>query len=122
MDHGGMKARGPLGEEDKRRLVLKLVARLRCAECGLSYDSHDFVLVDRQPDAWVLGVQCRQCGASSHVLIVMDLHSGPEPVAGPSREERGIAHEWPPISRDDVLDVHEILEEFDADLDDLFAD
>jgi hypothetical protein len=117
MGHGGMRARGPLGEEDKRRLVLKLVARLRCPECGLSYDSHDFILVDRQPDAWVLGVQCRQCGASSHILIVMDLRSGIDL----SAEEHRISDEWPPITGDDVLDVHEILEEFDGDLDDLFS-
>jgi hypothetical protein len=121
MDHGGMKARGPLGEEDKRRLVLKLVARLRCPECGQSYDSHDFILVDRQPDAWVLGVQCHQCGASSHILIVMDLRSKAEPVADLSPEERRIVDGWPPITGDDVLDVHEILDEFDGDLDDLFS-
>jgi hypothetical protein len=121
MEHGGMKARGPLGEDDKRRLVLKLVRRLRCVACGTQYSPHDFVLVDRQSDAWVLGIQCRQCGASSHVIVLMYSGSEPEPVVDLTSEELNAADDWPPITGDDVLDVHLLLDDFYGDLDDLFS-
>lgn len=121
MDQGGMKAKGPLSEEDKRRLVLKLVTRLRCAECGTAYDLHDFALVERRPDVWVLSAQCRQCGTSSHVVVLMYVEPESEPVVDLSPEELRLRDEWPAITADDVLDVHQILEEFDGDLDDLFS-
>jgi DNA-directed RNA polymerase subunit RPC12/RpoP len=116
-----MEARCPLDEDDKRRLVLKLVTRLRCIQCGQPFDPHDLALVDRQPDAWVLAIQCRQCGASSHVVVIM--RSEPESELGVDLTpgELKIAEKWPPITSDDLLDVHQFLEEFSGDLNDLFS-
>jgi hypothetical protein len=121
MEHGRMKPRGPMDEDDKRRLVLKLVMQLRCMACGELFDPHDFALVERKPDVWVLGIQCRHCGVSSHVVVLMRLETKPEPIGELTQEEIESAAEWPPISSDDVLDVHELLEEFYGDLDDLFS-
>jgi hypothetical protein len=56
-EQGGMKAKGPLSEGDKRRLVLKLVAQLRCVECGRTYEPGDFTLIHRWQDLWVLGTR-----------------------------------------------------------------
>jgi hypothetical protein len=121
MEHGWMKPKGPLDEDEKRRLVLKLVTQLRCMECGNPYDVHDFALVDRQPDVWVLDIRCRHCDSSSHVVILMHLAAQSGPAVHLTPEEIQMAEESPPISRDDVLDVHELLQEFDGDLDDLFC-
>jgi hypothetical protein len=120
MEHGRMKPNGPMDEDNKRRLVLKLVTQLRCMACGEMFDPHDFALVERNLDVWVLGIQCRQCGASSHVVVMMRLEAEPESISELTREEAEVVAEWPPISGDDVLDVHELLEEFYGDLDDLF--
>ena len=49
-----MKTVGPLDEGDKRRLVFKLIARLRCVECGEAYSARDFSMVGRWQDVWVL--------------------------------------------------------------------
>ncbi len=115
-----MHGKGPLDEEDKRRLVLKLVTQLCCMECGEPYRLHDFALVDRKPDMWVLSIHCRHCNTSSHVVVYMRLQ-GDKVVVDLTNDEVEVAAEWPPISADDVLDVHEFLQEFDGDFDELFS-
>jgi hypothetical protein len=120
MDQGAMKAGDPLGENEKRRLVLKLVAQLSCAECGRRFNPHDFSLVHRWKDLWVLGTRCRHCDVASHVIVFMRLDAEVEPVTDLTADELEAAEEWSPISADDVLDVHALLSEFDGDLGELF--
>ena len=121
MDQGGMKPVGPLSEGDKRRLVLKLVARLRCVACERQYDPHDFNLVHNWQDMWVLSTRCRHCDDPVHVIVFMHLDAEPEPVVDLTPEELERVAEWPPICADDVLDVHTLLQECDGDLERLLA-
>lgn len=111
----------PLGEEDRRRLVLKAVTRLRCVECGRLYDPQDFVLVNRWKDLWVLSTRCRHCDDPVHVIVFMHLDAEPEPVIDLTPEEMDTVADWPPICADDVLDVHTLLQECDGDLESLLA-
>lgn len=110
-----MQARAPLEDNDKRRLVLKLVSHLQCAQCGQPYNPHDFVLVERREAVWHLGIECRHCHSQAHILILMQLATPPEPAIDLAPDEMQAASIWPPISADDVLDVHEWLQEFDGD-------
>ena len=125
MEQGGMKPAGPLSEGDKRRLVLKLVARLRCVQCQRPYDPHDFTLVHSWQDMWVLSTRCRHCNEPCHVVIFMRLDAEPEAeaevVTDLTPEELRDAGEWHPISFDDVLDVHVLLEECEGDLETLLS-
>jgi hypothetical protein len=116
-----MKTVGPLDENDKRRLVFKLIARLRCVECGEAYNAHDFSLVGRWQDVWVLSADCRNCGDSSHVVIAMQLAAEPEAVLDLTPEEAQTAKGWPPVSADDVLDMHLLLREFDGDFESILT-
>jgi DNA-directed RNA polymerase subunit RPC12/RpoP len=115
-----MKALSPRDENDKRRLILKLVTQLRCVECGRPYVPHDFVLMERQHDVWVLGIRCRHCGSSGHVIVATSLERESESVTDLTPEERKAVHERPLINVDDVLDVHQFLEDFDGDFRALF--
>jgi len=125
MEQGGMKSAGPLSEGDKRRLVLKLVARLRCVQCQRPYDPHDFTLVHSWQDMWVLSTRCRHCNEPCHVVIFMRLDAEPEDeaevVTDLTPEELQDASQWHPISFDDVLDVHVLLEECEGDLETLLS-
>lgn len=120
MDQGEAQARDPLGENEKRRLVLRLIAQLSCVECGRRFDPHDFSLVHRWKDVWVLGTRCRHCNVASHVVVLMRMDAVVEPVTDLTADELEAAEEWSPISIDDVLDVHALLSEFDGDLGELF--
>ena len=116
MAHSSMGARMPLDEDEQRRLINRLVGQLRCVECGRLYPSEDFVLVHRWQDVWVLSTRCRRCEEPCHVVVFMHLAAEPEPVVDLTPEEAEVAGEWPPITGDDVLDVHVLLREFDGDL------
>ncbi len=104
-----MAARGSMDENDKRRLVLRLVTQLRCVDCGRPFDPHDFALIQRRKDMWVLGTRCHYCDVPCQVVVFMHLDPAPEPVTDLTPEELRAAEEWPPITADDVLDVHEAL-------------
>jgi len=125
MEQGGMKAAGPLSEGDKRRLVLRLVARLRCAKCEHPYDPHDFTLVHSWQDMWVLSTRCRHCNEPCHVVIFMRLDAELEPqaelVTDLTPEELRDESQRRPITLDDVLDVHILLEQADGNLERLLA-
>jgi hypothetical protein len=110
----------PLDENDRRRLVLRLITRLSCPQCGRLYDADDFALVHRWQDIWVLSTRCRHCDEKCHVVVYMHLEAEPEPVGDLTPEELEAADEWPPISADDVLDVHTALQGFDGDFEELF--
>jgi DNA-directed RNA polymerase subunit RPC12/RpoP len=116
-----MQTRVPLDDNDQRRLVLKLVTHLRCVRCGQSYNPHDFALVERQETVWHLGIQCRHCHSEAHILVVMQPAAAPEPPIDLTPEEVQAANAWPPVSGDDVLDVHEWLQRFDGDFQSHFA-
>lgn len=115
-----MKPKGPLDENDKRRLVSKLVTQLRCQECGHVYDAHDFALVHRWQDVWVLSTRCRHCNEPCHVIVLLRLDAELEQITDLTPEELDSAAQRPPITVDDVLDIHTVLEEFDGDFESLF--
>ena len=125
MEQGGITPAGPLSEGDKRRLVLKLVARLRCVACERPYDPHDFTLVHNWQDTWVLSTRCRHCHEPCHVVIFMRLDAKPEPkaelITDLTPEELQEEGYRSPITFDDVLDVHVLLEESNGDLETLLA-
>jgi hypothetical protein len=49
------------------------------------------------------------------VVVALQLDVEPEVITDLTPEERRAADEWPPITADDVLDIHQLLKEFDGD-------
>ena len=120
MEEGWMKNPDPLNEGDKRRLVLKLVAQLRCVECGRLYNRQDFTLIHNWQDMWVLSTRCRHCDEPVQVVIFMRLDAEAQPTTDLMPEEIELAAEWPAITTDDVLDIHTLLRQFEGDFEALF--
>jgi len=116
-----MSAAPPQEDNEKRRLVLELVTRLRCVRCGRRYDPEDFALIHRWQDMWVLSTRCRHCNELCQVVVFMHLQARPEPVVDLTPEEIRAAAQQPPITADDVLDVHLKLCEFEGDFEALFS-
>ena len=121
MDPSQMRPGAPQDENDKHRLVLKLITRLRCPECGRLYDPEDFALTHRWQDVWVLSTRCRHCDELCHVVVFMRMDAEGEPSVDLTPEEAGVVEGWPQITGDDVLDVHMVLREFDGDFKALFG-
>jgi len=122
MEDGPIGAGTPLDENDKRRLVMHLVQQLRCMECNRLYDPEDFAFVHRWQEVWVLSTRCRHCDDVCHVVIFMQLETEPEPLTDLAPEEAEMVAKLPPITADDVIDVHLLLQESDGYLEELLAD
>ncbi len=116
-----MKTEVPPDDNEKRRLVFKLVGQLHCLDCGRAYDRDDFSLAHRWEDVWVLSSHCHHCNGRSHVVIFMHVDAAPVVVLDLSPEEAISVAELPAITADDVLDIHLLLSSFDGDFEELFA-
>jgi hypothetical protein len=116
-----MQTELPLDDNEKRRLVFKLIGQLHCLDCGQPYNRDDFSLAHRHDDVWVLSSQCHHCSGRSHVIIFMHVDAAPDPGLDLTPEEASSVERLPAISTDDVLDVHLFLSEFDGDFEGFFA-
>jgi hypothetical protein len=108
-----------------RRIVLSVVED--CSHCRQRFSIEDLRVVGRNGNLWVLAVRCPQCDSQAFVAAVVgeyedgttieataiDLTEEPEVEYMDSVEE--------PVTVDDVLDMHEFLEEFDGDFMHLFT-
>jgi hypothetical protein len=121
MESGQAGAGVPLDDNRKQRMILRLVARLRCVECGRFYAPEDIALIHRWQDLWVLSTKCQHCDETCHVLVFMRLDADPAPIQDLTLEEAQAADQWPAITADDVMDVHTFLRTFDGDFETLFA-
>lgn len=116
-----MKAEGPLDESEMRRFVLGLLKQLRCVGCGQVFDPRGFTLVHQLEEMWILSTRCRNCKERTHVVVAAHLEEEPELLTDLTPEELESGDEWPPITADDVLDVHALLQDFDGDFETLLA-
>jgi hypothetical protein len=116
-----MRTELPLDDNEKRRLVFKLVSQLHCLDCGRAYGRDDFSLAHRGEDVWVLTSHCQHCQGRSHVVIFMHMDAAPGTPSDLTTEEAGSVERLPAINADDVLDMHLLLSEFDGDFEELFA-
>lgn len=106
-----MRASDPQNESSIHERVMRLLARLKCTECGARFDPHGFSLVHRSADGWVLGADCHQCGRSNLVIVALTGQAQPEPASDLLPEEIEAARGWTPLTTNDVLDMHLFLQD-----------
>lgn len=111
-----------------KRIVLNRMER--CSVCHHAFVPEDIHVLSRKPDMWMMVVQCTECQARNYVAAVLN-----DGDAGEARRalrrlseadaEAEAAEEFeldagpeespPPVTVDDVLDMHEFLRDFDGD-------
>jgi uncharacterized metal-binding protein YceD (DUF177 family) len=121
MEQGWMKVGGPLDGGEMRRFVIRLLKQLQCVGCGQVFNPRDFALVHQLEEMWILSTRCRRCEELTHVVIAVHLEEELEPLTDLTLEELSSEDEWTPITTDDVLDVHALLQDFDGDFEALLA-
>jgi hypothetical protein len=109
-----------------KRIVLKRMGR--CRVCHRSYTDEDVSIVSRNPDLWMMVVECLDCHAKNFVAAVLNegdpaqaelalrrLSEGADLILE-SDETEGV--ELPvrsTITAGDVADMHSFLRDFDGD-------
>jgi len=109
-----------MDEEDGslQELVIQyLLAHTQCSGCGHSFGAEDMHIRAHRGSVWLAAVTCSHCGLQG--LIMAALKTGDAHGADPAREE-GSAEEptcsQEPISGDEVLDWHCLLEQYHGDM------
>ncbi len=98
-----------------------------CGVCGTNHSRSEISLLGRREGGWVVKVVCSKCETNITLLVYVGDKSKADraevsgairrrSVAGPPRPERR-----PPLSLDDVIDAHDLLESFSGDVNALFA-
>lgn len=108
-----------------RRIVLSVVED--CVHCRQRFSLDDMRIVGRNGNLWVLAVRCPECASQSFVAAVVGEHDDGTTVEAAAidlvdEEVVDFEPEAPdPVTVDDVLDLHEYLEEFDGNFLRLFG-
>ena len=104
----------------KERLIKKLMASMKCEECGQNYESGNIDVIGHREDMWFMRVQCTACHTQCLVAAVVKEGKVPEGTNGFTgaeiEEYRGKT-----IEIDDVLDMHNFLTDFKGDFSRLFG-
>lgn len=88
-----------------------------CGVCGTNHSRSEINVLGKREGAYVVRVVCSKCQTNITLLV----YSGERPAAtGPSAAQPR-RRRRPPISLDDVIDAHDLLEGFTGDVDELFA-
>lgn len=89
------------------------LARVRCCACGRLHPREEIQVLNRRGESWLLKVYCPTCRTRS--LVVARISDEPSVTPRESTRDQPL----PPLTMDDVLDIHLFLRDFQGDVDDL---
>jgi hypothetical protein len=108
----------PAGQEQKLK---QLISSYRCHVCRRCFEREHVRLAARHEQLWIVSVRCSLCRNQQVFWIALKDDQGEsilQDVAGGEDEELAA---MPPITSDDVLDMHEFLNAFSGDFQRLFS-
>lgn len=120
--------------EIERDDIVELAAQTRCVVCKTPYGRNGIQVLGRDEGAWSVAFTCSHCGAegvmvatveedaAGHLAVDRETETRPKIMYDVTYEEWMAFQEQTPISRDDVLDTHLFLGNFDGDFAKFFAD
>ncbi len=107
-------------ETPHERLLRQLLSTHRCTTCRQRFRRDGFSFVARHEKLWVVSARCSACHTQQ--MFWVSLKNGVQATpAEISPTERKRLEALPPITSDDVLDMHQFLARFDGDFAELFA-
>lgn len=102
--------------------VRQLLDNIRCVVCSEDYDEADISIMGQQDELWMLMVSCHHCGTQGIILAIVKEDEEIDFVTDLTPEELEWAYGLPAISSDDVLDIHQLLRDFDGDVRELLGE
>jgi hypothetical protein len=102
------------------------LASFGCAACGQAYGQSHIRLIAQREELFFVDLSCDHCGSQAVAIVTIQIDGDSATLeTGELMRAEGIdigaAAEGPPISADDVLDAHALMEDFDGDVHQLIA-
>ena len=99
----------------EERLIKRLMASIKCGNCGQCYEVGNINVLGHQEDLWFLWAICSACQTQYLVAAVNKEGRLPEIITDLTEAELDRFKDLDRIRVDDVLDMHNFLKDFDGD-------
>ncbi|HET7676352.1 MAG TPA: hypothetical protein VFK38_00705 [Candidatus Limnocylindrales bacterium] len=97
------------------------LAAFRCAACGRAYGAAHIRVLAQRDELFFVDLACPECRSAAVAIVSVELEGEEAQLeVGELAEAAGFA-ESPPVSADDVLEMHAFLRRFDGDFRRLFG-
>lgn len=100
------------------RILREQAKNYDCSVCGTNHSRSEISLLGKREGGWVVRVECSKCETAITLLVFMNDRT-PVSVRPVTREPKRQAK--PPVTLDEVLDAHDLLESYRGDALALFA-
>lgn len=102
------------------------LASFGCAACGQAYGQGHIRLIAQREELFFVDLTCDHCGSQAVAIVTVQIEGDSASVEGGELmrvEDAGpdATADGPPVSADDVLDAHDLLEDFHGDVHQLIA-
>jgi hypothetical protein len=102
------------------------LASFGCAACGQAYGQGHIRLIAQREELFFVDLSCDHCGSQAVAIVTIQIDGDSATVEGGElvrveEVDPDAAPDGAPVSADDVLDVHDLLEDFHGDVHQLIA-
>ena len=105
----------------KEGLIKILMASIKCGACGQQYDVCDIDVLGHREELWFLRALCSSCHTKCLVAAIVKEDKAPEIITDLTEAELDKFVDMGVIGKDDILDMHSYLKNFDGDFSRLFG-
>ncbi len=102
-------------------IIKKLMSSIKCVVCGQRYKEDGIKILGHQEDLWFLGASCSACHTRCLVAAVIKGNMAPEVITDLTEAEQEKFRNMDRLTADEVLDMHNLLKDFDGDIPRLFS-
>ena len=102
-------------------VIKDLMASMECDICGERYGVDNVDIISHEEDLWFLRVICPACQTQCLVTAVIREGRMPQVITDLTEAELDRFRDAGVLTADEVLDVHNFLEDFDGDFSRLFG-
>ena len=96
----------------KESIIKRLVATLKCGVCGRRYEVDNIRILGHRRYLWYLKAVCSGCQTQALMAAVVQENKLPEVITDLTKEELDRFRDMEPVTADDMLDMHNFLEQF----------
>lgn len=102
-----------------KNLLKQLIDETSCPHCEGDYSEEDIVIIGSLKDEVYLHVGCKNCDA--HILVNAVINRVKENRVHKGLKIRNLGKNISPVTTNEVIEIHQFLEEFNGDFKTLFS-
>lgn len=101
--------------------IKRIASSIKCSVCGHCYQQDNIDVVGHQDDLWFLKIYCPTCATHSLIAAVIKKGEVSQTSTDLTRAELAKFNRIEPVGINDVLDMHNLLRDFDQDVSQLLS-